>query len=500
MAARYYLGGGMPHNPNWWGGIGVRDITIGIVGLAVTAVATFSGHGFIGVGCVAVTGGAIWWMRSVAAVSETSRGDKASSALTRHLLAHAGMNMFDGAPGVTPLVMGDVTMYGVSPNVDDEPAQPTPGHHVGEMGMLLTKRHKHGTDSYVTTMIEVDGLSLGVAGDVVEDQRARQLRDLLNHCAKASLPLDALELRTIVRPADYSQYAAWIAARSGEIQTPAAVSLGKLPDTFASTLLYSYTNHVLLRYPLPALRAFLINRGDAATGDSLRQCALEITEQVAEKLHAFRFKPRRFTSPERYFAYCAQVLDPSFRQDRLDDWQLPSFRQADHGDAVIVNGEDGEWWHSVGWVGVNGWPTEALYAGCLHGPVVSTDGAPCRMIVTHYGLVPRKVARDTARLAAAAAVGKEHAAEGTISTGEEGVLFGAAMAVRDDINNHNLGVNVVLRVGVCAPNRNALNLCRMAITDAMEDCADEFTWADGDPVRNLMAMLPTGTGFAITKR
>jgi hypothetical protein len=226
---------------------------------------------------------------------------------------------------------------------------------------------------------------------------------------------------------------------------------------------------------------------------------LEITEQVSRKLHDYGFVPRRFVSPERYFAYCRQILDPAFHGSRLNNWEIPAFAESPFGDAVIVSGESDEWWHSVGYVGVNGWPSDAVYANLLHAPVVSTDEAACRMIVTHYGLVPRTVARDTARLAAASAIGKEHAAEGTVSTGEEGILYEAAMGVRNDINGHNLGVTVMLRVGVAAPTRTALNMCRLAMSDAMEGCVAEFTWADGDQVRNLMAMLPTGTGFAVTR-
>jgi hypothetical protein len=280
----------------------------------------------------------------------------------------------------------------------------------------------------------------------------------------------------------------------------AAAALHDVTETFAATRLYDYANHVLLRFPIPALRAFCETHGGATDGDSLRQCALEITQQIAQKLQAYKLRPLRFVAPERYFGLCAAILDPDASpRNRLSEWQVPAFREGANRDAVVVDTANGQWWHSVAVVDVHGWPAGSVSAGLLHDAVVTCDDAPYRMIITHFGLVPRRVARDTARSAAAAADASHRAAPG-IASGEEAIMYQAALNVRDDINEHNVGINVVLRVLVSAPTPKALTHARMAMDDAIEDCADTLTWSDGDQVRALLACLPTGTGCAITKR
>lgn len=372
-------------------------------------------------------------------------------------------------------------------------------------GELAFIHHKHkdkswGPDSSLTASLEVIGSGEGLREVVDTNARGEDFGDFLAGLASAQMATDMVEIDTRVLPTSpeaHGDYQRSLLARS----CPPLVreSMHELASWSAAAT-ETYRSFVTVRMNLGALAdkcPGTATRADivAAAGDELRE--------IAVRLQHAGLTVRGLVGPRRLGAMIRHTYVPEFSLDdtdgidsTLDGW---AWGYTAHRDAVRVDGPDGPWWHAVATVPRDAWPMSPVGMRWLEGLVTDVDTSAIRSIKAVHRLVPRREAREKARLARTydAAELRTQERKGAISTGESEASASLADQVLSDVLNAKAGGDrVSLRVMVSAPSHHELRQARAALERAAETETGiaRLRWCERRHHQAMLLAAPLGRG------
>lgn len=476
MARQFYLAGTLASTPTLNTSLR-RDVITGAVGAVVGLGLSFTGHPVPGGVVVLVAGGLILLFHKRDQFGAAS-ADKAAGLLVRWVVAPFNRHQ----TGSKPHLLARVRLLRVARSETS-----------GEMAMFM-QRGRRRRDRALTTILRLEGQTIGVATDTQEDTWAARVGSVFKKLTEPGIGIEQADVITRIRPHRPEQ--------SGDPETQ------ELYDRVAATA-QDYEHWLVLRMPGRALGDNLA----AWAIEELCDVAWERTDQVARVARAAGMKPDQVVGPRRAAALLQSCFNPDLSVDDLPELQadddpftrLPSFTLSPDKTALVVDArtpDDPErmWWHTVATIPADGWPTTTVPGVWIEQLLRDLDAAPWRTIIVQNRLLAKHQAVKKARIATAVAMAQEITEERQtdVSTGEGADKADAGAWVVQDLRNQSAGDAIVMRILLSYPGETGLRVAREALATRLFDMGfEQVDWdEDGDQARAFMACLPLTLGVA----
>lgn len=414
-------------------------------------------------------------------------------ATRRRLARVLSWDSFDPDREETPIPLGPVRWMGVAPTETE--------------AQLAVMEHRQ--EKYFSTVIEIEGGGAGIREHYEQNLASARIGNLLSAVAQQTLPVEQIDVATHTRPADSGPYLEWMQQRlRPDIPEELRASMVDLADTVADSA-EQHTSWMVVRMPTAALAERVTRDYDSVpTTEALAEMAYATTEQVAALARNAGLTVRSGLSPRRMGALLRAIQLPSRSPDDLSgitasaDGLVAYSTDSERGIAMIATDTEADvsWYHSVGTIPVEGWPSWEVTGRWL-APLVLGCPVAYRTVVTQWQLVPRARAASMARAAAtfdrSQSLGK--AKRGVVTGGQEEARERASDRVLTDITQGGAaGVRPVVRMMVSAPSLSALLAARAEVETAVTGDLEllQWHWFDRYQVGAVFTTLPIGRGVA----
>lgn len=354
-----------------------------------------------------------------------------------------------------------------------------------------------------TAVLEVEGTGEGLRSVIDHSRLEAEFTVLLRALAQRGVPVSQVDIITRAVPTQGLEHTAWVNDRLiADLPDDLVDSMGELTRE-AERLAEQLRTYVVLRMPFKLLADDALARGVTEfTPDTLPQHALATVSRVARLLMSHGMPVREALSPQQCAAVIRSMLCPSFAADdteQTDDYWAawPPFAPSGDHRAVVARGPSGdEWWHAVGEIPLDGWPTVPVLGRWLE-PLVFQAGVLHRAICVSFRLLEPYTAAGLARSQMTTAESRRihEVRTGTLSAGENEAAGMAAQAVAGDIiARGHAGLVPVVRVMISAATPQALARARETIeaTVRQDLVCPRFTWNDRQHTVGLLRVLPLG--------
>ncbi|MGD7708121.1 SCO6880 family protein [Microlunatus sp. Y2014] len=414
-------------------------------------------------------------------------------AMRRRLARALRWDSYDPVREESPIPLGPARWMGVAPSEAE-----------AKLAVI-----EHREEKYFSAVIEIEGGGAGIREHYEQNLASARIGNFLASVAQQTLPVDQIDMATHTRPAESGPYLEWMQQRlRPDIDTNLRESMVDLAATVADSA-EQHTSWMVVRMPTAAL-ADRITRdyASAPTTEALAEMAYATTEQVAGLARSAGLTVRRGLSPRRLGALIRGILMPSQSPTDLTgigssaDGLVPYSTDTERGISMVTVDEESDvsWYHSVGTIPVDGWPSWQITGRWL-APLVLGCPVSYRTVVTQWQLVPRAQAAPMARAAATFDRSQtlSKAKRGVVTGGQEEARERASDGILTDITQGGAaGVRPVVRMMVSAPSLGALLAARTEVETTVTGDLEllQWDWLDRYQVGAVFTVLPLGRGIA----